>query len=694
MGVPMSGIESINNDQNTESVNNLPEHYFADNLDRAIAEGWIQPYYMPIVRASNGRVCHEEALARWVDPERGILLPDTFIPSLEATRQVYLLDLHILESVLNKIKKQKKAGLYVVPISINLSRTDFEVCDIVEEVSRRVDAADIKRDRIIIELTENVLGENFEYLKEQIERFQREGFKVWIDDFGSGYSSLNILQEITFDHIKLDMRFMRRFDLNRSKIIITELVRMGMALDTKIVAEGVETAEQVEFLKEIGCNEMQGYYYCTPLSIDDLLKRYESGKQIGFENPEETEYYDAIGTINLYDMSVIIREDNESKSLRRYFDMLPIAVYEVDDLGFTVVRCNQAYLRFEQQFFTAIEPGHKFMYVDFDSAQGSVYARNVRQCIESGNKIFFDEVLDGGYRMHAVVTKIAENHVTGKNACAAVVLDIVEASKDFSLDFGQVARALSADYLYLYYVNMKTEEFTAYTNSVDGLQVTSKSKNFFDEARKDAHNVIYSEDLERFLDSFTREKITDSLETHKTFSVSYRLNRPDGPVYVSMKAVRMGDDSEHVVFGVNSIDAQMRFQKEYEKVKEEGIAYSRMMSLIGGFIALYLVDPDTGRFVEYSSDSEYQKLELSKSGEDFFEESRQNSKKVIYSEDRDLFNAMFTREKVIREVEKNGNFEMIYRLLVNDTPQYVSLKAALLDESDGKKLIVGVRYYT
>jgi diguanylate cyclase (GGDEF)-like protein len=266
----------------------LRKQYVIDNLDRAIDENWITAYYQPIVRGTNRRVSDEEALARWIDPEKGMLSPAEFIPILEESKLIYKVDLRMVDIILEKLKNQKKAGLLLVPNSVNLSRTDFEVIDIVEEITNRVDAAGIPRKLLTIEITESIIGENFEFMKAQIERFQMLGFKVWMDDFGSGYSSLDLLQEIHFDVIKFDMRFMRQFNQKpESRVILRELVRMANALNSETVAEGVETAEQVEFLCEIGCTKMQGFYYCKPIPMAKILERYRTGTQIGFENQTE-----------------------------------------------------------------------------------------------------------------------------------------------------------------------------------------------------------------------------------------------------------------------------------------------------------------------------------------------------------------------------------------------------------------------
>ena len=154
-------------------------------------------------------------------------------------------------------------------ISINLSRSDFDTCDIVEEIIARVDASGIGRDKLTIEITESAVGADFEFIKKQVNRFREQGFAVWMDDFGSGYSSIDLLQSMEFDLIKFDMSFMQRLDEgNNGKIILTELMKMATALGVDTLCEGVETEEQLRFLQEIGCAKLQGYYYCKPITFE------------------------------------------------------------------------------------------------------------------------------------------------------------------------------------------------------------------------------------------------------------------------------------------------------------------------------------------------------------------------------------------------------------------------------------------
>lgn len=258
--------------------------YIFENLDRAIAEDWIKVYYQPIVRTASGRVCDEEALVRWMDPERGMIPPLDFIPILEDAKISYILDLHVLELVLEKIKQQEKAGLKVVPHSVNLSRADFYARDMVEEIRQRVDEAGVERNKITIEITESIIMDDVDFMKTQVERFRELGFRVWMDDFGSGYSSPDVLQQIHFDVIKLDKAFIDGIENNEgSRKIVSILIKLAYELGSETVAEGVETPRQVELLKEMGCTRLQGYYYCKPVPLETILERNRMGIQIGYE---------------------------------------------------------------------------------------------------------------------------------------------------------------------------------------------------------------------------------------------------------------------------------------------------------------------------------------------------------------------------------------------------------------------------
>ncbi len=357
--------------------------YVLSNVDRAISEGWIKVYYQPIVRAVNGHVCDEEALARWIDPVRGFMSPAHFIPYLEDAKLLYKLDINMLEQVLVKMKYQKEHGFNIVPHSVNLSRSDFEACDIVEEVRKRVDASGIGRDMITIEITESVIGNNFDFLKKQIERFRELGFPVWMDDFGSGYSSLDVLSSIKFDLIKFDMIFMRKFEADpKRKIILTELMRMANSLGLDTICEGIETEEQVHFLQEIGCSKLQGFYFSKPIPLEQILEKYKNGTQIGYEDPKSSNYYEVMGRVNLYDLAAVANGDEND--LHNFFNTLPMGIMEMQNGHVRFVRSNPSYRDFIKRFFDLQLRELGVEYKNVPPGSGEAFLTFMKQCCSIG----------------------------------------------------------------------------------------------------------------------------------------------------------------------------------------------------------------------------------------------------------------------------------------------------------------------
>lgn len=668
----------------------LNRQYIVDNIDRAISENWVKAFYQPIVRATGRKVCDEEALARWIDPEKGMLSPADFIPILEDTRLIYKVDLHIVDIILERMKNQMGKGIGIVPVSVNLSRTDFETCDIVTEINNRVEAAGISRDLITIEITESVVGENFDFMKERIERFQRLGFKVWMDDFGSGYSSLDLLQEMQFDLIKFDMRFMRQFDNNpRSRIVLKELMRMAQSLGIETVCEGVETAEQADFLTEIGCTRLQGYYFSKPVPIEEIWKIIDDpDAKLKYENSVEAGYHSILGSINLYDLSSVSSDDGGAS--KRYFDTMPMAVVEYDGGVMKVIRCNGAYREFVSRYFVINEDSFTDPMAVEAHGQGFDFISALDRCREEGNRVFINDTLDDGTTIHVMIRKITTSPVEGTAAYIIAVLDITAEGEQ--LTFANVAQALSSDYEYLYYVDMETNQFVEYSHVGTGRALSDErhGEDFFEAARRDIGVFIYEADRPGFLEILTKENIVKTIDEQGVFVHTYRLMKDGVPTFVSMKIVRMGGDDRHIIIGVNNVDSQMRAQETIERLKEEKITFSRISALMGNFIAIYTVDPDSGNYMQYSAAENYSRQGTSRAGIDFFSDSKEEIKSIIHPDDLEYFLSVFSKEKIIDRTRAGRIYKISYRLILNEEPVRVNLRASLVQEQDGPQLIVGV----
>lgn len=271
----------------------IKKEYILSNLDSALVDGRIQVYFQPVIRTLTGQLCSLESLVRWVDPVYGFISPGEFIPLLEENGLSYKVDRFVVNRVVDAISRRQKSKEHPVPCSVNISRTDFEVIDPVDMVARAADDHDIPRRLIYVEITESALTSDNGVVLHAIDRFHKAGFQVWMDDFGSGYSSLNVLKDYNFDEIKIDMVFMKNFD-DRARKIVTMAVQMAKSLGIHTLAEGVETEEHIEFLKSIGCEKIQGYYYGKPVSTEDTYDKLKQRLLVP-ETREMMSFYDEVG---------------------------------------------------------------------------------------------------------------------------------------------------------------------------------------------------------------------------------------------------------------------------------------------------------------------------------------------------------------------------------------------------------------
>ena len=259
--------------------NYLMVQYVVTHVDEAIEKGYLKAYYQPVVWSKGRALCGAEALARWIDPKYGFLSPAKFVPALENAKLIYKLDKEILRLVCQDIRYNLDNGLPVLPVSINFSRADFGLIDIVEVVTSTVEQYNIPHELLHIEITESALTDEEDTLKLTINRLHENGFATWLDDFGSGYSSFNVLKDYEFDVLKLDMKFLTGFsDNQKSRALIKSVISMADQIGMKTLCEGVETMEQAAFLEEASCGRLQGYLYGKPLSYQDMMERIKNGE--------------------------------------------------------------------------------------------------------------------------------------------------------------------------------------------------------------------------------------------------------------------------------------------------------------------------------------------------------------------------------------------------------------------------------
>ncbi|MBQ6935670.1 MAG: EAL domain-containing protein [Clostridia bacterium] len=253
-------------------------------MKRALENGEFKIYLQPKVDMRTGEIIGSEALVRWVHPEKGLISPRSFIPIFENNGFITELDYYIFATVSKQLDKWRNEGIPILPVSVNVSRADLYDPNLFPNIVKIVDTYNIPHEFIEFELTESSFISDNHKLVELTYNLQKGGFHVLMDDFGSGYSSLNSLKDIKVDVLKIDINFLPTSTSDeRAGKILTSVVSMANALDLKVVVEGVETRDQADFLISIGAYEAQGYYFFRPMPVEEyeaaLKKQLAEKKQ-------------------------------------------------------------------------------------------------------------------------------------------------------------------------------------------------------------------------------------------------------------------------------------------------------------------------------------------------------------------------------------------------------------------------------
>ena len=272
----------------TESMRqkNIEDKLLENDMEAALNSHQFQIYLQPQIDLQTKKIVSAEALVRWIHPTRGMIPPFQFIPLFENNGFITRLDLYVWEEAIKTIANWKKESKIAVPIAINLSRMDVERDGVIEALCELMKKYKLDSEWIKTELTESIYLENENQILEQMNKLKKFGFKIAVDDFGSGYSSLHLLKSMPVDILKIDKSFLGMSSEMeyQEEIILRDVIGMGKDLGLQIIMEGVETAEQSEFLEAIGCDIVQGYYYGKPMPVaafeEELRNNYEGGKVV------------------------------------------------------------------------------------------------------------------------------------------------------------------------------------------------------------------------------------------------------------------------------------------------------------------------------------------------------------------------------------------------------------------------------
>ena len=316
----------------------LEEQEILSEMHTALEKGEFVVYLQPIYSIEKGIPVSAEALIRWMHPVKGLIPPGMFIPLFEKNGFISKLDSYVWENVCRYQRKRIDEGVTPIPISVNTSRYSFYNDNLADEIIGLVNKYQISPDLVKIEITESAYNDNPDLLLKTIRKMQEFGLNILMDDFGSGYSSLNTLKDIPVDVLKIDMKFMEDFESSKKAAsILTSVVRMAKWINIAIIAEGVERKIQIDFLRSIGCDHVQGYYFARPLPMNEFEELLD--KKIDSEPVETIERLENEEIEAIFGGTQFI-----SKIIDGMFH--GIAIYEMHEDRLKLLHANDNYLDF------------------------------------------------------------------------------------------------------------------------------------------------------------------------------------------------------------------------------------------------------------------------------------------------------------------------------------------------------------
>ena len=352
----------------------MTEEEIIGSFDQAIEEGQIYMKYQPLYNHSTGRMIAAEGLMRWNHPEFGEQMPGDFIPIMEKHGLIHRADLYAFEEI---CKFQASCPHFMIPISFNVSRHDLFGHDFVRELEKIRTKYGVPTQFLRVEITESSAIGGFDLISNTLEQFHKAGYQVEMDDFGSGYSSLSVLKNLPVDILKLDLRFLAGEGLGgRGGIIVNAVVEMAKWMGTPTVAEGVETIEQADFLKSIGCNYIQGYLYSRPMNKEDLMLLL---MDMEFEPVKPSMLLKAINAERFWDPDSL-----ETLIFNSYVGAAAVFCYENGDVN--VLRVNTKYVseigmnQTEQEILSA--PAWE----SFPPESREIYEQMIHRAIQNGTE--------------------------------------------------------------------------------------------------------------------------------------------------------------------------------------------------------------------------------------------------------------------------------------------------------------------
>ncbi len=680
------------------------QRYIIDSFERALQEHWIKIYYQGISRTKTGKSTAYEALARWVDPIRGMLSPGEFIPALEKYHLLHRLDLYMAEQVCKDMPMRRVRGLPVLPVTVNFAAQDFDYEDIPERLNQIYNqycpALSPEKKYLIVEITEQDMARATDRFHEQIRRLKSLGFRVWLDDFGSGYSSLNAFSRFDVDLIKFDMDLLRHLDENNgaNRRIMNAMVQVARELGIHTLAEGLETERQRDFLQEIGCELAQGYLYHRPEPLEVTVGKLEAGNlPRPFETPDEREQLSR----KWFDES-----EHILAIIEQFGDHMPggFFICKADDSG-ELLYANKSVW----QLMGCDSLADFIEFTDFNlrrmvhpEDQSTLFSPDRKRDKSSRQEADYLEYRiirkDGQVRWVDEYSYFVRSEVH-KDLFYVFVSDTTESRQREEAERvlrTSVIEALTRPYASVWIIHdlktqrmemFRTDERRAYLEQ----ELKQAKVDRYYEALTFFSELIVEEDREVLLEAVKPENVEKNILENVVYSVPFRRALKNGQRYYRLEFTRLDlkNGENTVIAGIRDVDAEVRREQEIQHSLKMRAAV--IEALTQAYDSVWIIkDMATQRFELFRIDKTLEHMLPAQEAVKLirFSDALAFYSRLIVKEDRQQFLEAVSPEKIMEHTQNKTIYSVPFRRVFETGPRHYRMEFSRLDLENGETNIV------
>ena len=633
----------------------------------ALANGSVYARYQPQFNHATGRMVGAEALMRWRDDEYGEQSPADFIPVLEETGLMHEADLYMFRVVCDFIRRRLDAGDPVVPISFNVSRHDVYGHDYVRELEAIRKEYDVPVNLLRAEITESSAIGGTEFIEGVLNEFHDCGYVVEMDDFGSGYSSLNVLKDLPVDVIKLDLRFLSGNTNGRGGVIISSVARLSRWLNTPLIAEGVETSRQADFMKSVGCNYVQGYLYSKPINEDEFVRLLRATE------------FEAVAIASgggVADMAKLFDPDSpESMFFGKYVG--PALILAMENDSFEIVQANDKFFAELGICGRATEQASR-LFSD-DNAPRFVAAAN--KSVDSGREETCDVEITVDSGACGIVNACVRCLLYPIGNVGSVVVFYVnvknvteEIAKEREIEASETKFRYASEHVgsYAWEYDVATKEARPCSRCKRDLGMPDVVENYPEPLLGNLFPADYA-------DAY-RDWMRRISEGEKSLSGIIPLTENRIPFKIEYTTVFDEAGRPYKAYGSAT---------PVETVEKDDSASGVARALAGAHMCVYVVDSDDGSFSTFASSPKVAPYDDgATSGDDFFDYFGTILRRNMFEDELETFDAEFRMDEVRREMSETGEFRRIYGFDSVEGIKYAAVVARYCDDLRKKFVVV------